>query len=191
MAVTVAPIFGSSTNTTSPSWSWANAVMPIRARSPSTFAHSCSRVYLRSGGTCAIFALLAEPRGSDLALPGVGRMEWGAGDARRLAAAPNLHRQLRAHRGEVGPHVGHADPAPDGRPERSRRDRARGTRLMEDRVPVAGHRAVHHLEPDQLPRDAARADAFDRAAADEVALGGLDDPAESRLEGARGLVDVV
>src|SRR5207245_9518059 len=50
LAVTFAPTFGSSTNTTSPSCSWAYAVIPTRTRSPSCFAHSCSRVYFSSLG---------------------------------------------------------------------------------------------------------------------------------------------
>src|SRR6266508_4393117 len=48
------PTFGSSTNTTSPSWSWAYSVIPTRASVPSTRAHSCSRVYRRSTGYDAI-----------------------------------------------------------------------------------------------------------------------------------------
>ena len=54
MLDSLAPTLGSSTNTTSPSCSWAKAVMPMRARSPSIFAHSCSLVYLRSPGTLDI-----------------------------------------------------------------------------------------------------------------------------------------
>src|SRR5258707_682416 len=49
MATTFAPTFGSSTKTTSPSCSWAKAVMPMRARPSSTLAHSCSRVDLSFG----------------------------------------------------------------------------------------------------------------------------------------------
>src|SRR5712691_6551420 len=92
MAVTFVPTLGSSTKTTSPSCSWAKAVMPMRARSPSTLAHSCSRVYLSSDGTFAIDASL-------LGLLGVRGIEGGLDHAGAVRRAPDLHRQLAAHRG--------------------------------------------------------------------------------------------
>jgi hypothetical protein len=62
---------------------------------------------------------------------------------------------------------------------------------VDDRVSVAGNCALDHLEPDQLPRDAAGAEALDRRAPHEIPLGRLDDPAEPSLEWTGGLVDVI
>jgi len=56
---------------------------------------------------------------------------------------------------------------------------------------VARHGAVGHLEADQLAARPRGAHLLDRVAADEVALAGLDDPAESGLQGVRRLIDVV
>src|SRR5688572_9679545 len=126
-----------------------------------------------------------------LGLLGVGRMKRRARDARGLGAAANLHREIRAHGREIGPHIAHADPALDRRAERSGRDRARGAALMGDRVSVAGNRALDHLESDQLARDAAGAEILDRRTPHEVSLARLDDPAEPRLERTGGAVDVI
>src|SRR6266702_8474707 len=112
MAVTLVPTLGSSTKTTSPSCSWAKAVMPMRARSPSTLAHSCSRVYLSSDGTFAIDASL-------LGLLGVRGIEGGLDHAGAVRRAPDLHRQLAAHRGLSGGDIAHPDRALDRRAERA------------------------------------------------------------------------
>src|SRR3954462_2710294 len=65
---TLRPACGTSTNTTSPSCSWAYWVMPMVPTSPSTRIHSCSWLYLVS----AIYKLLSavvgvfdERRGND------------------------------------------------------------------------------------------------------------------------------
>src|SRR5919198_3143214 len=68
-AWTSVPTSGTSTYTTSPRASWAKSVMPTRTRPPpSSRAHSCSLVYLRSSGNSTP---LPSPervlRGSDLA----------------------------------------------------------------------------------------------------------------------------
>src|SRR5262245_53312979 len=101
MAVTFAPTLGSSTKTTSPSCSWANAVMPTRARSPSTLAHSCSRVYLSSAGTFAI--------DFSLGLLGMRGMEGSLHHAGGVRRSPDLDRQLAADRGPGGRNVAHSD----------------------------------------------------------------------------------
>src|SRR5581483_4619727 len=182
-AVTRVPTFGSSTNTTSPSCSWANAVMPTRARSPSTLAHSCSRVYLSSAGTFAIAPLLG--------LLGVRGMKRRLHHPGRVLSAADLHGQRGADRAVRGRHVPHADRALHRRAERAGGDHAHRLSVREQTVAVAGHRALRHLEPDELARHARRPHRLDRGAADEVALGRLHHPAQAGLQGIGGLVDVV
>src|SRR4029077_18059702 len=60
-----------------------------------------------------------------------------------------------------------------------------------DRVTMTRNGLVHHLDADEAPPQAVGADLLERFAADEVALGRLDDPAESRLERVGGVVDIV
>src|SRR6267154_6258351 len=81
---TLRPAFGTSTNTTSPSCSWAYWVMPMVPTSPSTLIHSCSWLYL----TLAIPKLLSavvgmsdERHGHDLGRYGVAahdKLDLGA-----------------------------------------------------------------------------------------------------------------
>src|SRR3989442_2158274 len=73
-AVAVAPTFGSSTKTTSPSCSAAYAVMPTRTRSSSRLAHSWSRVYRSSFGTCAI--VTPSSPGADVTASGRTARPW-------------------------------------------------------------------------------------------------------------------
>src|SRR5262249_35502928 len=63
--------------------------------------------------------------------------------------------------------------------------------VLQNRVTVARDSALGHLETDELSPHAGGANLLERFAAGEIALGGLDDPPQPRLERVGGLVDVV
>src|SRR4029077_16575500 len=68
------PACGTSTNTTSPSCSWAYWVMPMVPTSPSTRIHSCSSLYLVSAIyelLSAVVGVLDEGHGHDLGRHGL------------------------------------------------------------------------------------------------------------------------
>src|SRR5262249_44736722 len=65
------------------------------------------------------------------------------------------------------------------------------TASLDHVVAVARHRTVGHLDADEPALEARGARALDGGAADEIALGGLDHPAQACLERIGGLVDVV
>src|ERR1700754_4165180 len=66
--VTLRPAWGTSTNTTSPSCSWAYWLMPTVPTSPSTRIHSCSLLYLTLIGSLlsAVVGVFDEGHGHDL-----------------------------------------------------------------------------------------------------------------------------
>src|SRR5690242_8352556 len=164
-AVTLAPTFGSSTKTTSPSCSCANSVMPTRTRSPSRLAHSCSRVYLRSAGT---FAIGRSPLLSAVGVPAQGsgarrsgdhcarsflhprRVKRGLHDAGRLDLAADLDTDVGADGGMRARHVRHRDRALHRGAVGARGDDARRTTVLHHGVTVTRHGAIGHLETDEL-----------------------------------------
>src|SRR5438132_13283185 len=72
-ATTSRPTSGSCTNTTSPRLSWAKSVIPMRAVSPSSRTHSCSRLYRSPSGMfirqIVCIRRRAERHGAELQLP--------------------------------------------------------------------------------------------------------------------------
>src|SRR5438105_3216767 len=98
----------------SPSWSWANAVMPITYNSPSALIHSCSVVYRRSPGlspspapTAKLVLLLVRLHFG--ARPRTVRHEWQRHHLGRGRLAAHLHRQLMADIAQRDRHVAHGD----------------------------------------------------------------------------------
>src|SRR6266850_2113785 len=174
--------------------------MPTRTRSPSGLAHSCSRVYLRSWGTLAIISscrrrasagLRRSTFGLSTLLLHPGRVERCADDLGRLRLPADLHLERRAD-GRVGRlHVRHRDVLVDRGTVRARGDDPGRPAVFQHGVAVTRDGLVDHLDADQPPPHALGADLLERLAADEVALGGLDDPAEPRFERVGGVVEVV
>ena len=158
--------------------------MPTRTRLPSCLAHSCSRVYLRSAGTFAIGSAFLDAAADGRAS---SRRERGLTWPRistpssvpTAACARRRRRRCAMYRSTDGPYE------PDVTTPTARA-------VLHHRIAVARHRALGHLEPDQLAAHgpAARTRSM-RLAADELALGGLHDPAEAGLERVRRVVDVV
>src|SRR6201988_771833 len=159
--------------------------MPMRTRSPSCLAHSCSRVYRSSFGTLA----MVSPRSAGLLHP--GRLERRACDPSRLALAADLDLERGADRRQRRLDVGNADVLVDGRSIRARGDDPRLAAVVLDRVPVARHRLVDHLDTDQSSTHALGADLLEREAPDEVSLGRLGDPAQAGLERVCGFLATV
>src|SRR6056297_1039139 len=124
------PTEGSSTNTTSPSWSWANSVMPtVMTPSSGSDTHSWVRAYLRSSGMFMIPP--RERRGRWVSrYPRVGAEEREVDDRRGHALATDLDADLAPALGEVGVHPGERDAVARQR----------------------GNRAACHLAGDVAPR---------------------------------------
>src|SRR5262245_42441307 len=157
--------------------------MPTRMRSPSCLAHSCSRVYLRSLGTLAML--------SSTCLFHLGGIEGCPHDLGRLALAANLDLDGAADRCQGRLDVGDPDVLVDRRAVRARGDDADGAAVFPQRIAVARHGLVDHLDTDQAPPRALGTDLLERLAPDELALRRLDDPAQASLERVRRVVDVV
>src|SRR6476620_3957745 len=145
--------------------------MPIVPISPSTRTHSWLAVYFRSSGFTR-------------APPDVSRrrplVERRRNDARGRRPAADVHLEL----GPDGRGAGRQERQPDRPAERrrvgpGRHDAGAGRGLRG--VAVPGDPPVGHLESDELARYAGRLLRDERLAADELALRGLDDPAEVRL----------
>src|SRR6266700_475070 len=166
--------------------------MPTRTRSPSCLALSCSRVYLRSLGTLAIISpCRVGPSTGLLHLGHLGRVERCAHDLRRLVLAANLDIERGADGGERGLDIGDCDVLVDRGAVGAGGDDPDRAAVFLDRVAMTRDGLVAHLDADQTAPQALGADLLERFPADELALGGLDDPAESRLERVGGVVDVV
>src|SRR6185369_13289080 len=163
--------------------------MPTRTRSPSCLAHSCSRVYLRSLGTLAIISPCRV--GPSTGLLHLGRVERCAHDLGCLVLAANLDLERGADGGECGLDIGDPDVLVDRGAVGAGGDDADRAAVLLDRVTMTRDGLVDHLDADQAPPQALGADLLERFPADELSLGGLDDPAESRLERVGGVVDVV
>src|SRR5216683_2773399 len=100
----------------SPSWSWANAVMPITYSSPSGLIHSCSAVYRRSPGfsptpspdpTAKLVLLLVRLHFG--ARPRMMRHEGQRDHLGRDRLAAHLHGQLAADVAQPDRHITHSD----------------------------------------------------------------------------------
>src|SRR5262245_2051904 len=137
---TLRPASGTSTNTTSPSCSWAYWVMPMVPTSPSTRIHSCSLLYLTwaiGELLSAVVGVLDEGHGHDL-----GRHGLAAHDEVDPGAV-----------GRVGGlDVTHGDGAAERGREAAGRDLADGPASDDDLRPLARDRLALGQEPDTSAR---------------------------------------
>src|SRR5262245_19492798 len=145
---TLRPACGTSTNTTSPSCSWASGVMPMVPTSPSTRIHSCSWEYLVS----AIWQLLS-------AVVGVLDERHGH-DLRRHGLAAHQQFDLGAVGRAGALDIAHGDGAPERRREAARCDLADG---------VAGDGDFRAFTRDRLAFGQ-QADALARRSLDDLLL---------------------
>src|SRR5882762_6915669 len=159
-AATLRPTSGNSTNTTSPSASWAKSVMPIvTVPSASLRTHSCEAVYLRSAGTF----IESSPCGSDqrLAVAHEGILHH----LHLCGAAAQIDFQ-RVVKGNRTRHARERDRRLQRGRKRATSDLAGPMRRL-DRLVRAQHTLVEQAQANEFAQPSDRLGLFECCAADE------------------------
>src|SRR6266567_4730708 len=178
----------------SPSWSWANAVMPITNCSPSGLIHSCSVVYRRSPGlspapTAKLVLLLVRLHFG--ARPRTMRHEGQRDHLGRGRLAAHLHRQLAASVAQPERHVAHGDVLLERGRKRPAGHPANPLVLMQDRKLGPRHAAWRNPQPDQSARRPGSLDLRQPRATYERCFARADHPAQTGLVRIGRPIDVV